>query len=95
MDAADKERKRLWKDQKRAVARGAFPLSDDLLQSLFETVAGAVAEHGCDHTRRYTEQWLLSHPESREVVIRWLEEHGGFCDCEVDANAADHWEQNR
>jgi hypothetical protein len=95
MDATDRERKRQWKEQERAAARAAFPLSDDLLRSLFEAVAASVAEHGCDHTRRYTDQWLLGHPQSCEAVIAWLEENGGFCDCEVDANAADHWEQNR
>jgi len=95
MDAADKKRKREWKDQERATARAAFPLSDDLLHSLFDTVAAFVAEHGCDHTRRYTEQWLLTHPKSHDTVISWLEENGGFCDCEVEANASDHWERNR
>lgn len=95
MDASDRQRKKRWKDQQRAAEKAAFPLSDDLLCSLFETVAASLAEHGCDHTRRYTEEWLSRHPGTREAVIAWLEEHGGFCDCEVDANAADHWEQNR
>ena len=95
MDATDRERKRQWKDQERAAARAAFPLSDDLLRALFDSVAASLDEQGCDHTRRYTEQWLLAHLENREAVISWLEENGGFCDCEVDANAADHWERNR
>jgi len=27
--------------------------------------------------------------------LDWLKEHDGFCDCEVLANALDHWQQNR
>jgi hypothetical protein len=27
--------------------------------------------------------------------IGWLTDNGGYCDCEVEGNAADHWEQNR
>jgi hypothetical protein len=95
MDASDRKRKRKWKAQERAAARAAFPLSDDLLQSLFAAVATSVAEQGCDHTRRFTERWLAEYPNERERVIAWLEENGGYCDCEVDANAADQWEQHR
>ncbi len=95
MDAADRERKKKWKAQERAAARAAFPLSDDLLRSLFDAVEASVAAQGCDHTRRFTERWLLAHPEERERVIAWLEDNGGFCDCEVAANSEDHWQQNR
>jgi hypothetical protein len=95
MNASDRERKKQWKAEERTAARATFPLPDDLMQSLFDSVATSVAEHGCDHTRRFTDEWLLGHSQRRERVIAWLEEHGGYCDCEVDANAADHWEQNR
>ena len=30
-----------------------------------------------------------------EMIVAWLEENGGFCDCEVSANSRDHWERNR
>jgi Protein of unknown function (DUF2695) len=90
VDASDRERKKKWTAHERAAARAAFPLSDHLLQSLFDVVEASVADQGCDHTRRFTEQWLRGHPDSRERVITWLEENGGFCDCEVAANAADY-----
>jgi hypothetical protein len=31
----------------------------------------------------------------RASLLAWLAENGGYCDCEVAGNAADHWEQNR
>lgn len=95
MKPSDRERKREWKAQQRADARATFPLSDPLLESLFESVERSVDEHGCDHTLRFTEQWLLDHPGNREQVIDWLQQNGGYCDCEVCGNAADYWKQNR
>lgn len=32
---------------------------------------------------------------TRSHTIAWLKANGGYCDCEVVTNAADHWEQNR
>lgn len=69
-------------------------MSDSLLQSLFRAVEARVEGEGCDHTLRATEQWIAEHQQP-ETVLGWLKKHGGFCDCEVLANAADHWEQNR
>jgi hypothetical protein len=95
MDAADRQRKKNWKAHERSAARGAFPLPDELMQSLFDHVRGAVEDQGCDHSRRFTDRWLSDHEDRRERVIAWLNENRGFCDCEVVANAADHWEQYR
>jgi Protein of unknown function (DUF2695) len=95
MDASDRDRKRAWKLEQRSAARRSFPMTEVLLESLFESVNLKVAEQGCDHTLRFTEAWLSTNEQPAEKVLMWLNEHGGFCDCEVLANAADHWEQNR
>jgi len=95
MDSADRNRKRAWKDEQRASARAAFPLSREMLEQFFDAVDSALEQSGCDHTLRFTEQWLSDNVPDREPMITWLKNHGGFCDCEVLANACDHWEQNR
>lgn len=77
------------------MARKAFPLADEALEQLFAAVETSVEQHGCDHTLRFTQQWLTEHGENPESAIAWLKNHGGLCDCEVVANAYDHWEQNR
>jgi len=43
----------------------------------------------------FTKQWIAKHGQVESSVLDWLKSHGGFCDCEVLANAADHWEQSR
>lgn len=95
MDANDRDRKKAWKLQQRRVARDAFPVANSLLESMFEAVDAAVASAGCDHSLRFTESWIAENMQPRGQILSWLSGHGGSCDCEVLANAADHWEQNR
>lgn len=95
MDATDRDRKKTWKLQQRELAQDAFPISDALLESMFEAVDVKVAAVGCDHTLRFAVSWIAENKQSEAKILSWLSEHGGFCDCEVLANAADHWEQNR
>ena len=95
MDASDRDRKKAWKLQQRRQAQDAFPISDALLESLFEAVDAQVENSGCDHTLRFTRAWIAEHQQPEAAILAWLREHGGCCDCEVLANSADHWEQNR
>ncbi|MFG6489487.1 DUF2695 domain-containing protein [Roseateles sp. BYS78W] len=95
MNNTDQDRKKAWKLQQKQLARDAFPIADALLESLFDAVDACVEEAGCDHTLRFTTVWLSDQQQPEDKVIAWLREHGGFCDCEVLANAADHWERNR
>jgi len=95
MDEHQKSLKAAWKARTRTQARQAFPLEDSLMKELFVAVAAAVENSGCDHSLAATERWLDSHKLPRHETIAWLEANGGYCDCEVVANAADHWGQNR
>jgi hypothetical protein len=95
MNQSNRNQKNSWKIEQRTIARNGFPLSNDLLASLFEFVEASVDKEGCDHSRRFTEAWLVSNRVSRESLLSWLDSNGGFCDCEVVANAMQHWEENR
>lgn len=95
MDPADREKKKAWRTRERLAAKDAFPLPDESLHSLFRFVAAAVERDGCDHTLKATDAWITEHAVGRDPVIAWLKEAGGLCDCEVVANAEDHWQQNR
>lgn len=95
MDPTDRDRKKTWKLQQRKLAQDAFPISDSSLESMFEAVDAKVEAVGCDHTLRFTKAWIAENKQPESEVLSWLHEHGGFCDCEILANAVDHWEQNR
>ena len=40
----------------------------------------------CDHTLKKTTKFLRAKGHPLEQVIPWLQEHGGYCDCEVMFN---------
>lgn len=95
MKQADRDKKKAWMVEQKKMAQDAFPLSDDLLASLFDFVGLSVGKDGCDHSRRLTRKWLDNNNVLQEPVLQWLESTGGFCDCEVVYNSMDHWEANR
>ena len=40
----------------------------------------------CDHSHHITSEFLTTRSTDLNKDIRWLEEHGGYCDCEVIFN---------
>jgi len=94
MNEDQRRLKQEWKQAQRDAARQAFPLSEAELAAMFDVVNAGVERDGCDHTLRSTVAWLAERPEAATVVA-WLADNGGYCDCEVIANAEDHFEQNR
>jgi hypothetical protein len=94
VDSQSRSDKKRWQAQQRAAARAAFPLPDERLGRLFDHVARGLAANECDHTLRFTLE-ALAEIQPSSPVVQWLAEQGGYCDCEVDANARDRWEQNR
>ena len=85
-----KELKRRWREGQRAEARAALPLPFDELKAMFDMLDAELPRHGCDRTRRLTRRWLEGHGHDAELVFAWLDQHGGYCDCEVLANVEQH-----
>jgi hypothetical protein len=95
VDSADREKKAAWKAEERRRARAAFPLPDEELEDLFDFLDRQLGAQGCDDTRRFTEEWARDKDCPLEPLGAWLEDNGGYCDCEVLANVEPHWEENR
>lgn len=72
--------------------RRSLPLEPAQMKSLFAFVSGELDEAECDHTLRYTLTFLEGLQISSEPVVAWLQDAGGYCDCEVLANALDRFE---
>jgi len=94
MNDEQRRLKKQWKQAQHDAAREAFPLPEAELVAMFAAVNTAIERDGCDHTLRATLAWLAQRPEAA-AVIAWLADNGGYCDCEVVANAEDEFEQNR
>jgi hypothetical protein len=86
---ADRDRRKAmvrgFKQRERQAADAQMPLSRDELAALFDHLDETLAE-GCDHSLRFTKKFLAGHSLSEELIIPWLRDHGGYCDCEVLAN---------
>jgi hypothetical protein len=94
VDKADKKaRLKAWRDQERGAARARLPLDDAEMEALFSMLGKRLPEAGCDDTRRLTDAWLQERGRSMDSVHRWLDENGGFCDCEVLANSEEAWRE--
>jgi len=76
--------------KRRAEAEKQLPMSLAQLHGLLDALDRELAT-GCDHSLQHTQAYLRSQSLAPETVIPWLEEHGGFCDCEVLANIEEEW----
>ena len=69
----------------------SLPLSREKFQKLFDFLDAELDD--CDDTLKLTKQFLSMESVSNlDEVIHWLEEHGGYCDCEVLANVEEQFE---
>jgi hypothetical protein len=86
-----KEMLRQVRERQRAEARAALPLPDDQLRALFDMLDGEIPTRRCDHSRRLTQEFLERRGLPIEAVMSWLDDNGGFCDCEILANVEERW----
>ena len=58
-------------------------------------VEDMVSAHGCDHTLRYTMQWLQEalEPDEVEKALAEIRDMGGYCDCEVTLNCYEEYDE--
>jgi DNA polymerase I-like protein with 3'-5' exonuclease and polymerase domains len=70
----------------------SLPIAADHFFSLFNVLNEKLEDEPCDHTLRFTEQYLNRHQLPLHSVISWLNENGGYCDCEVLLNVEEKFE---
>ena len=78
------------KDTAKAIER--MPISFNDLAGLFDHLDERLGVDGCDHTSKMTMKYLERRKLNAEAIQTWLEEYGGYCDCEVLANVEESWE---
>jgi len=87
-----KEALNRWKADQRAAARVKLPLPNEQMQAMFDMLDVERSRQECDHTLRLTRAWLVSNDLPVEPVVAWLNETGGYCDCEALANSEEAWQ---
>ena len=74
-------------------AEAKLPLPTPEMKQLFGWVDAKLQDEGCDHTLRHSVSFLRVRGVAEDGVIAWLKEEGGYCDCEVIANAEERWRE--
>jgi len=77
------------KDEERRRAEAQLPASKELLETLFDSVDRKLGENSCDDTLRFTLEFARANKLDEDRLSDWLNEYGGYCDCEVVANVPD------
>lgn len=92
----EKEKRRELQLQFQQQQKEAFitslPMEAAVFTNLFDYLDHKLEEEGCDHSLRFTEEYLQQFNLPKQQTIAWLNANGGFCDCEVLANIEDHFE---
>ena len=90
-DKAEKARRkgilRSQRDSMKRAKRDQFPIAATELRGLFDFLDKELPMNECNHTLRFTHEFIArrSLPEMR--ILNWLEQNGGYCDCEALNNA--------
>lgn len=81
----DKERKKALKNAAKNATRGkiheSLPVNIAIFKQLFSYLNSNLSS--CDHTLKETEKFFHAKNIDPQKVIPFLNEHGGYCDCEV------------
>jgi hypothetical protein len=98
-DKNEIERRKKIKQELREKARFEFekslPISQDYFRNLFDYLDGFLSENECDNTLKVTVEYLeKNNINNIEEVILWLNENGGYCDCEVLFNIEEMFDEN-
>ena len=91
--------KRQIKERERQAFLAAMPLAVDEVRHLFDFVADNIGPIGpdlsssCDHSLRFAKEWCERNNLDDSVILEWLRENGGFCDCEILWNVDERLEE--
>ena len=71
-----------------------YIMTEENAQELFEYLEEHIDNFGCDHTLRYTQQWLAERfsTEIIESIVAEITDMGGYCDCEVLLNCYENYD---
>jgi hypothetical protein len=84
-DPRKEEIKKAWKQREHQKLVASIPMPQSDLRALFDFLDREDAPQ-CDNTLQETIQFLQQRGLDVERIVPWLQEHGGYCDCEVIYN---------
>jgi len=69
----------------------SLPATREEIEDLFDYLDKRLQDESCVHNLRFTMQFLMEKRLNMPRVMSWLNENGGYCDCEVLQNIETRW----
>lgn len=71
----------------------SLPMSRDNFKKLFDYLDITLSDNDCDDTNGLTRKFLFQlDVENVDIVLQWLADQGGYCDCEISENVQESFE---
>ena len=68
-----------------------LPARPEQFDSLFDYLEMKLEKQPCDHTSRFTMQFIMQNMMDFGKVSNWLSRNGGYCDCKIMEEIAPLW----
>ena len=96
MDKSEKKRlQKEFKENQKKAFYDSLPMSKELFRQLFDFLDEKLTDDdACSHELSLTTEFLNINNISVEPVLSFLEEHGGYCDCEVLGNVEEKFQDD-
>ena len=93
-----KRRKQIARDLRlkaRQDLENSLPTSRENFKGLFDYLDEQLSDNPCDDTLKFSVTFLQSLKlDNIEEITKWLDENGGYCDCEVLANLEEKFDDS-
>ncbi len=88
------DRSKMMKMEYKSQQKKEHILTANEAASLFEYLDIRLQDNGCDHTHRFTQEWLDANVSfmKHHDILNEIEDMGGYCDCEVLLNCYEDYE---
>lgn len=70
-----------------------LPATKEQFDSLFNFLELKLENQPCDHTSRFTMQFMMQKMMNFPKVSGWLSQNGGYCDCKIMEEIAEPWRE--
>ncbi len=70
-----------------------LPAKKEQFDALFDFLEKKLASESCDHTSRFTMQFMMQKMMNFAKVSGWLSQNGGYCDCKILEEIAIPWRE--
>jgi hypothetical protein len=68
-----------------------LPARKEQFDQMFDYIEMKLESSPCDHTSRYTMQFIMQNMMDFGKVSNWLSRNGGYCDCKIMEEISPLW----